>query len=73
MPENDNHCYIVSQNTSENKYIFEKKNNPQHLLNKSTEVYPTTYDSMYIAIHYCGFDMKTGRKNNEQGLQNLQY
>ena len=73
MLKNDNHYYIVSQNTSENKYLFEVKNHPQHLCNKPTEVYPTTYDSMYVAIHYGGFDMKTGRKLNELGPHLLQY
>ena len=61
MLKNDNHYYIVCQNTSENNYLFEVKNHPLHLCNKPTEVYPTTYDSMYVAIHYGGFDMKTGR------------
>ena len=73
MLKNDNHYYIVSQNTSDTKYLFEVKNHPQYLCNKPTEVYPTTYDSMYVAIHYDGFDMKTGRKINELGLYLLQY
>ena len=73
MLKNDNHSYIVRQNTSENKYLFEVKSNPQHLCNKPTEVYPTTYDSMYVAIHYGGIDMKTGRKLNELGPHLLQY
>ena len=73
MPKNDNHYYIVSQNTSENKHRFEVKNHPQHLFNKPTDVYSTTYDSMYVAIHYGGFDMKTGQKLNELGPQLLQY
>ena len=72
MLKNDNHYYIVSQNSSENQYLFEVKNNPQHLCNKPTEVYPTAYDSTYISIHYGGFDMKTGRKNNELGPHLLQ-
>ena len=73
MLKNDNHFYIVGQITSENKYLFEVKNHPQHLCNKPTEVYPNTYDSMYVAIHYGGFDMKTGRKVNELGPHLLQY
>ena len=73
MLKNDNHYYIVSQNTPENKYLFEVKNHPQRLCNKPTEVYLTTYDSMYVAIHYGGFDMKTGRKLNELGPHLLQY
>ena len=73
MLKNDNHYYIVSQNTSENKYLFEVENHPRHLCNKPTEVYPTTYDSMYVAIHYGGFDMKTRRKINELGPHLIQY
>ena len=71
--KNDNHYYIVRQNTSETKYLFEVKNNPQHLCNKLRKVYPTTYDSMYVAIHYGGVDMKTGRKSKELGPHLLQY
>ena len=73
MLKNDNHYYIVSQNTSENKYLFEVNNHPQHLCNKPTEVYPTKYDSMYVATHYGGFEIKTGRKLNELGPHLLQY
>ena len=73
MLKNDNHYQIVCQNTSENKYFFEVKNHPQHLCNKPTKVYPTTYDSMYVVIDYGGFDMKTGRKLNELGPHLLQY
>ena len=73
MLKNEDHYYIVSQNTSQNKYLFEVKNNRQNLCNKPTEVYPTTYDAMYVAIHYGGFDTKTGRKLNELGPHLLQY
>ena len=69
----DNHCYLVSQNSSENKYFFEVKNRSRHLCNKSTEVYPTTYNSKYVAIHYDGFDVRTGRKINELGPHISQY
>ena len=73
MLKNDNHYYIVSQNASENKHHFEVKNHPQHLCNKPTEVYPTTYNSIYVAIHYGGFDMKIEQKINELGPHLLQY
>ena len=43
------------------------KKHPQHFCNKPTEVYPTTYYSLYVALHYAGFDVKTGRKVNEMG------
>ena len=58
MLKNDNHYYKVRQNNSDTKYFFQVKNNPQRLCTKPTEVYPTTYDSMYVAIHYGGFDRK---------------
>ena len=67
MLRDDNHYYIFSQNTSKTKYVFEVKNIPQHLRNKPTEIYPTTYDSKYVAIHHDGFDMKTRRKFIELG------
>ena len=73
MLRNDKLYFTASQNTSKNKYLFEVKNHSQHLCNKPTEIYPTTYDSMYVALHYGGFDMKTGRKTNERGPQLLQY
>ena len=73
MLKNDNHYNIVSQNSSETKYLFEVKNHTQHLCNKPTEVYPTTHGSMYVAIHSGGFDMKTGQKINELGPHLLQY
>ena len=73
MLKNDNHYFIVSQNISENKYLFEVKNHPQQLCNEPTEVYPTINDSMYVATHYGGFDMKTGRIINELGPHLLPY
>ena len=73
MLKNDNHYYIVSPNTLRNKHLFEVKDHPQHLCNKHTEIYPTTNDSMYVAIHYGESDMKTGRKFNELGPHLLQY
>ena len=73
MLKNENHYYIVSQNTSETKNFFDVTNHPQHLCNKPTEVYPTTYDSMYVSIHNGEFNMKIGRKFNELGSHFLQY
>ena len=70
---NDNYYDTVSQNSLENKNLFDAKNNPQHLCNKSIGVYPTTYDSMYVAIHYSGVDLKTDRKRYELGHHFLQY
>ena len=73
MLKKDNHYYTVSQKHSRNKYSLEVNNHPQHLCNKPTEVYPTTYDSVYVAIQYGGFHMKTGRESIELGPNFLQY
>ena len=61
MLKNDDQYYIVSRNDSGNKYLFEIKNRPQKRCNKPSDVYPTTYESLFVAILYGGFDMKTGR------------
>ena len=58
--------YIGSRNDSENKYLFEIKNRPHMLCNKPSDVYPTTYESLFVAICYGGFDMKTGRNMIQQ-------
>ena len=60
MIKNDDQYYLVSRNDSENKHLFETKNRPQKLRNKPSDVYPTTYESLFVAINYGGFDMKTG-------------
>ena len=66
MIKNDDQYYIDSKNDSENKYLFEIKNRPQKLCNKPSDVYPTTYESLFVAILYGGFDMKTGRNMIQQ-------
>ena len=60
MIKNADQYYLVSRNDSENKYLFETKNRPQKLCKKPSDVYPTTYESLFVAINYGGFDMKTG-------------
>ena len=61
MIKSDDQYYIGSRNDSENKYLFEIKNRPHMLCNKPSDVYPTTYESLFVAICYCGFDMKTAK------------
>ena len=73
MLNNDNHYCIVNAIHTENNYLFEVKDHPQHLCNKPAEFYPTTYDSLFVAIHFGGFDMKTGREFNALGPKLLQY
>ena len=66
MIKSDDQYYIGSRNDSENKYLFEIKNRPHMLCNKPSDVYPTTYESLFVAICYGGFDMKTGRNMIQQ-------
>ena len=61
MIKKDDQYRIVSRNESKNKYLFEIKNRQQKLCNKPSDVYATTYESLFVAILYGGFDMKTGR------------
>ena len=66
MIKNDDQYYIVSRNDSENKYFFEIKNRQQKLCNKPSDVYPTTHESLFVAIFSGGFDMITGRNMIQQ-------
>ena len=68
--QTDDRYYTVSRNNSEIKYLFEIKNRPQKLSYKPSDVYPTTYESLFVAISYRGVDMKTGRnliQQNDKG------
>ena len=69
MIKNEDQTYINSRNDSENKYLFESKNRPQKLCNKPSDVYPTTYESLFVAISYGGFDMKTGQNMIQQEIK----
>ena len=66
MIKNDDQYYIVSRNYSENDYLFETKKRTQKLCNKPSDVYPTTYEPLFVAINHGGFDMKTGRNMIQQ-------
>ena len=66
MVKNDDQCYIVRRNVSENKYLFGIQNRPKKLCKKQSDVYPTTYESLFVAISYGGFDMKIGPKMIQQ-------
>ena len=55
--------------------MCEVKNNPQKHCGKPTEVYPTNYDSLYVAI-IRGFDLRSGTnlgKERNGTTQLLQY
>ena len=42
--------YITSGHNSTTKFVFEVKKSPQKHCGKPTDIYPTTYDSLYVAI-----------------------
>ena len=68
--------YIISGPDSTTKFVFEIKNNPQKQCGKLTEIYPTDYDTLYVAIISGGFDLRSGRnlgKERNGATQLLQY
>ena len=68
--------YIISGPNSTTKFVVEVKNNPQKHCGKPTDVYPTIYDSLYLAIISGGFDLRYGRNLGKEwngATQILQY
>ena len=68
--------YIISGPDSTTKFVFEVENNPQKHCGKPTGIYPTNYDSLYVAIISGGFDLRSGRnlgKERNGATQLLQY
>ena len=61
MVRQDTKYYVISGKDSTSKFVFEVKNNPQKHCGKPTPIYPTNYDSLYMARLSEGFDMNTGR------------
>ena len=61
MVKQDTKYYVISGKDSTSKFVFEVKNNPQKHCGKPTPIYPTNYDSLYMARLSEGFDMNTGR------------
>ena len=59
--------YVISGKDSTSKFVFEVKNNPQKNCGKPTPIYPTNYDSLYMARLCEGFDMETGRNLGREG------
>ena len=56
--------------------MFGIKNNPQRHCGKPTDIYPTKYDSLYVAIISWGFNLRSGRilgKERNGATQLLQY
>ena len=68
--------YIISGPNSTTKFVFEVKTNPQNHCRKPTDVYPTNYDSLCVAINSGGSDLSSGRnlgKERNGATQLLQY
>ena len=61
MVKQDTKYYVISGKDSTSKFVFEVKNNPQKQCGKPTSIYPTNYDSLYMARLSEGFDPNTGR------------
>ena len=67
---------IISGPDSTTKFVFEVKNNLQKHWGKPTDIYPTNYDSLYVAIISGGFDLRSGRnlgKERNGATELLQY
>ena len=61
MVKQDTKYYVISGKDSTSKFVFELKNIPQKHCGKPTPIYPTNYDSLYMARLSESFDMDTGR------------
>ena len=61
MVKQDTKYYVISGKDSTSKFVFEVKNNPKKHCGKPTFIYPTNYDSLYMARLSEGFDMNSAR------------
>ena len=61
MVKQDTKYYVISGKDSKSNFVIEIKNNPQKHCGKPTPIYPTNYDSLYMARLSEGFDMDSGR------------
>ena len=73
MVKQETKYYIISGPDSTTKFLFEVKNNPQRHCGKPTDIYPTNYNSLYVAIISGGFDLRSGRNfgNERNGATQL--
>ena len=73
MVKQDRKNYVISGKDSTSKFVFEVKNNPQKHCGKPTPIYPTNYDSLYMARLSEGFDMGTGKILVARRMVRLKY
>ena len=67
---------IVNGPDSKTKFVFEVESNPQNHCGKQTYIYPTNYDSLYVAIISGDVDLISGQNHgNERNVatQHLHY
>ena len=62
IKQGKNNYYIVSGRNNTSQYLFEVKTDSQIFCNKPVQVYPTNYDSLYVVIDFCGFDLASGKR-----------
>ena len=68
--------YIITGPDSIIKFVFAIKNNSQTHCGKPTDIYPTNYDSLFVAIINGDFGLRSGRnlgKERNGATQLLQY
>ena len=68
--------FTISGPDSSTKFLFEVENNLQKHCGKPTDIYPTNYDSLYVAINNGGFDLRSRRnlgKERNGATQLLQH
>ena len=68
--------YIFSGPDSTTKFVFQVKNKPQKHCGKKTDIYPTNFHSLYVAIISWGFDLRSVRNVGDErngASQLLQY
>ena len=74
IKQGKNNYYIVSGRNNTSEYLFEIKTKPEVFCNKPVQVYPTSYDSLYVVIDFGGLDLASGKRNRfSGGTQHLQY
>ena len=76
MVKQGTNFYIISGPDSTTKFVFEVKSNRQKHSGKPTDIYPTDYDSLYVAIISVSLDLRSGRhlgKERNGATQSLQY
>ena len=62
IKQGKNNYFIVSGLNNTSQYLFEAKTEPQVFCNKTVQVYPTNYYSLYVVYDFGGFDLASGER-----------